>query len=98
MGPEHGKEKIAINNYDGNPATFKRMIKNGKVDVAIQFKLNPDDSILDKVGRESNRDIWLYDGDLQVDKKYQPWVIDVESQDGQEVYSGAGTQIMPYIE
>ncbi|XP_046574634.1 uncharacterized protein LOC124282651 [Haliotis rubra] len=59
MSPDHGREAIAKNNYQGG---WQGNLNRGKVDYAFKFDLPTS-----KVTNESkNRDILLYKGDLSL--------------------------------
>ena len=94
LQPGIGKQIIALHNYDGNNKNVQKMIKSGKVNFAIKFTLDSEDSNLVKVAKDSNRDVWLYNGILKVDPDNE-WVIEVESDE--RVILGTTSEIVPYI-
>ena len=95
LNPGMGKRRIALNNYDGNPNAVKKILRSGRVDFAIVFKLSRNDPNLKEVGKDDDRDIWLYDGNLQVDPDNE-WVIEVGSPEAQAIF-GTGSEMAQYI-
>ena len=93
LKPGKGKSvRIALNNYDGNPKAVERIIKAGRVSFA--HKLNRNDPKLKEVAKDSDRDVWLYNGILKVDPDNE-WAIEVETDEW--VVFGTSSEIVRYI-
>ena len=67
-----GKEKLARNNYDGNRTKIsERRIQEGYLDAYVRIFI-PEDEV-EKCKTKKDRDIWRYDGDLDLKKYRYQW-------------------------